>query len=832
MRNKSFAFGAVFLIVAVVLMATFWFARETRASVEAIRVTRHDATPAITDASPNTAPNDLDTPIYINGTGFTSGLTVSLGSAVLADVEWVCDTTLIATVPWGLEPGAYTLTVQNSNGEAGSLSNAFTVTHGLGVWTTGGPYGGGIMEFALHPVTSAMVYALVSNAGLFSSGDAALNWQPLLYNPYLLHMSIDHSTPEVIYLGGAFNLYRTQDSGSTWQTLTPADFLPGTSLYPVTHPVSPGIVYVGASAPLGQLPVPGQPVGVYRSADYGDTWVTMTVGLTDTHVTALTFYPDDPSGMKMIAGTRSGNIFTTDDGGETWHWAAKPVPHVQQLHVNPAHTDEVWLMVQDPCVPYMGASLYKSIDSDLRAWEIVTVTLEHATTSALIINPSGTLWAAMSNAAYGVYTSTNGGMSWTAVISAPLEISALAYDPADPQIIYAGARCAESQERVACGVYQSHDGGHTWKQMNQGLAGLAVEALAVSPDDPDKVFAYTGLGLLKSNNGGHNWQEMGIFKKGFPWRGSRLAVDAFAPAKLYLGSSTGGSTSLPEVLTGDENGQGWHSVPLTIPASLSGWNGEVFAVASHPARPGRVLAGATFYPPDFDYTFVRRPLGGIYVSEDYGERWAILTTTQPISGVIQFANDFGDPDLVYAGTEGTGLLKSLDGGDTWSPITSWPVGSDCSEIYAIATHPQYANTVFVICTKGFLRSNDAGESWTVLPDLVWGPLLFAPTEPAILYHGTSDGGLTRSLDEGQTWEQVTGLPVNANIYALAGSRDEGRVILYVASSGGLALPVSDKTVLTESQNATPGAGVMMGAGVYRLTTIRSFLRLFLPVIGR
>jgi hypothetical protein len=69
MRNKLFAFGMMFMAVAAALTATFWFARETHASVDAARPKSHEAAPAITAVSPNAAPNDLDTPIIINGTG-------------------------------------------------------------------------------------------------------------------------------------------------------------------------------------------------------------------------------------------------------------------------------------------------------------------------------------------------------------------------------------------------------------------------------------------------------------------------------------------------------------------------------------------------------------------------------------------------------------------------------------------------------------------------------------------------------------------------------------------------------------------------------------------
>jgi len=74
-------------------------------------------------------------------------------------------------------------------------------------------------------------------------------------------------------------------------------------------------------------------------------------------------------------------------------------------------------------------------------------------------------------------------------------------------------------------------------------------------------------------------------------------------------------------------------------------------VAPHPRLPGRVLMGATLYPPGFDWSTPSRSVGAIYLSDDAGEHFTYVPT-EPISGVVQFAYDAVDPDLVYAATEG------------------------------------------------------------------------------------------------------------------------------------------------------------------------------------
>ena len=91
------------------------------------------STPAIDAIVPASAPNGLDTPVVITGTGFaTDGTgtippTVTLGSIPLTAVTFVNDTQLTATVPSGMAPGLYTLTVTNPDAGSASLTDAFTV---------------------------------------------------------------------------------------------------------------------------------------------------------------------------------------------------------------------------------------------------------------------------------------------------------------------------------------------------------------------------------------------------------------------------------------------------------------------------------------------------------------------------------------------------------------------------------------------------------------------------------------------------------------------------------------------------------------------------------
>ena len=90
------------------------------------------SSPTVSTIIPASAPNDRDTPVVITGTGFaedgTTPPTVTLGTTQLTAVTFVTDTTLTATVPSGMTPGLYDLTVTNPDTGSVTLTAAFTVT--------------------------------------------------------------------------------------------------------------------------------------------------------------------------------------------------------------------------------------------------------------------------------------------------------------------------------------------------------------------------------------------------------------------------------------------------------------------------------------------------------------------------------------------------------------------------------------------------------------------------------------------------------------------------------------------------------------------------------
>jgi len=303
-------------------------------------------TPTVTAIGPASAYNDLDTSVVITGTGFAAGLTgtlvitpptVWLGSTRLTDAGWVSSTTLTATVPWGLDPGVYTLTVTNPDGQAGSLPNAFTVTQGIGVWTSGGPYGGSVFVIAIHPTATSTLFA-TTHFGLFRSQDRGENWEQVLGDVFEGWVAIDPLQPDTVYLAAAHDsdkVYRSDDRGDTWAAIPISGVHSAESIQFYPHPLVEGTVY----ATVSQQENPVDYEGLYKSEDRGESWVNWSNNLTDTGVTALAFHPVNP--QIMYLGTYNGNVFRTENGGSSWEFIGQPDLNVEGRTKHKLHE---WLM--------------------------------------------------------------------------------------------------------------------------------------------------------------------------------------------------------------------------------------------------------------------------------------------------------------------------------------------------------------------------------------------------------------------------------------------------------------------------------------------------------
>jgi len=282
----------------------------TVVALSLLSVNSHASSPTILAVNPVEAPNNFDVTVVITGSDFqtTPAPVVRLGDNPLDLQGEPTGQLLTATVPWGLEPGVYDLSIENADGGSATLTEAFTVTAALGVWVTGGPYGGAIKRLAVSESDPATVFGNLEMIGLVRSDDAGEQWRNLS-GGYVTTFALKPGDPQTVYLSAQWDnsswLLRSSDGGQTWDPLL--EMRPWA--LGVT-PADPEVLYFGVKR---WSPGPA----ITRTLNGGNDWETASGGIPqDAWVQALAVHPVTPN--IAYAGLASGHVYKTVNGGADW----------------------------------------------------------------------------------------------------------------------------------------------------------------------------------------------------------------------------------------------------------------------------------------------------------------------------------------------------------------------------------------------------------------------------------------------------------------------------------------------------------------------------------
>jgi hypothetical protein len=229
--------------------------------------------------------------------------------------------------------------------------------------------------------------------------------------------------------------------------------------------------------------------------------------------------------------------------------------------------------------------------------------------------------------------------------------------------------------------------------------------------------------------------------------------------------------------------------------------------------------------------------GGVWKTTDGGQAWAAITDTQASLAIGAIAIDPNNPNNIYVGTGeadysvdsyyGQGLLKSTDGGTTWTLISSpFASGGSAPPFAQIAIQPGNSSVLLAATESGVYRSTNAGATWTnELPSYA-SAVIFDPSNANTAYAGMNGyfnsivytsvtAAIYKSTDGGVTWTALTGgtgspLPAGSAVWRTALTLDSaGNLLAGVApSSEGSGTPYkSSNGGTTWTALTAPGDGL-------------------------
>jgi len=342
-------------------------------------------------------------------------------------------------------------------------------------------------------------------------------------------------------------------------------------------------------------------------------------------------------------------------------------------------------------------------------------------------------------------------------------ITALACDPTQPNVIYAGA--------ASGGVWRSRSGGTQWEPLFDTAPTQSIGAIAIHPKNPDLIWVGTGegnprnsqnfgVGIFKSIDGGRSWQHMGLEKTRAI---HRVLLHRDNPDIVWVAAlgSPYGPTEERGVYKSTDGGRTWRRVLF-----VNGLTGCAELIAD-PANPDKLFAAMWEHQRWPWYFKSGGPGSGLYVSFDGGETWEKRTERNGLPkgelGRIGIAIARSKPNVVYAIVEAeeNALYRSDDGGRTWRKTTSENIGGRPFYYAEVYVDPKNENRVYSLHT--FLnRSEDGGKTfetwvgWKIHLDhhAFW----IHPDDPNYIING-NDGGLNITYDGGRTWRYAENIPV-------------------------------------------------------------------------
>jgi photosystem II stability/assembly factor-like uncharacterized protein len=444
-------------------------------------------------------------------------------------------------------------------------------------------------------------------------------------------------------------------------------------------------------------------------------------------IRAMTGVPSQPYTFFFAQG--NGGVWKTTDAGRTW------------FPIFDAHTQSVGSLAipaSDPNIIYVGSG-------------------EALPRPDLSVGD-------------GIYKSTDGGKTYTHLgLRDAQQIPQIAVDPRDPNRLFVAALghpYGPSKER---GIYRSTDGGQSFTAVLQKDENAGGNDVDIDPSNPNVIYANlweqrqgpwenaawlgNGGGLFKSIDGGNTWKQL---TNGLPPTTNQvnLAISPANSQRLYASVASNGPPAAVSIYRSDDAGESWTRITQdNRPAGRIG-GGDLPVLVPHPTNPDILLSASTVIWKSVDGGRTWGPFKGAPGGEDYQNAWFNPT----------------NPDIVYLVAD-QGAVVSLNGGETWSSWYNQPnammyhVTADNAFPYRLCSGQQESGSACVSSRGNYGVVSD--RDWLPVGVDEYGYVAPDPLNPDIVFGGRAVTRFDRRTGQTSTVGPLTGrqaAPGTANPY--------------------------------------------------------------------
>ena len=508
----------------------------------------------------------------------------------------------------------------------------------------------------------------------------------------------------------------------------------------------------------------------------------------------------------MFVATASGGLWKTVNEGTTWQpvFEKGPSTAIGAVALAPSDPNIVWIGTGEANIfrsSQSGIGVYKSVDGG-KTWTpmglagtgtIARIAVHPANPDIVYVAASGCEWT--TNAARGVYKTTDGGRTWAKVLYADEGTGAidLRMDPQDPNTLYAALwqrmrkKWNDPRNDAASkssGIFKSVDGGATWASANAGLPDGRWRGrigLDVCRSKPDVLYALVDdYQISREPTAEEKADSYGIPSSGFikgatvyrsDDKGAHwtLVCPLTPPMKSYMENHSGTYGWVFGQIRGDPNDENTvYTMGLGLNTSTDG--GKTFRGVRSPGGDHHAL----WIDPDNSDYLVNAFDQGLAVSYDRGKTWKAFRDNLPVCQFFNIAYDMGTPFKVYGSMQDHGSFRApvdLARGRDRVPAQRFD-GAPGGEGSNQAIDPTTPNVVYSAGFYGTISRTEydqPGEkpgrpfSKDLLPVPPKGepplrgqwlaPFILSPHDPRTIYHGMQY--LFKSTDRGDTWTRIS-----------------------------------------------------------------------------